>query len=341
MRLLAPPERGFGLAPYRPSSLPSRFVSSSLLIDALLHQLARLVVQLAVEERSSLSHVTDVFQLHLVHELRSQGLAHKVIADMFGLPLRTYHERIKRLDEHKTSRSKTIRDAIVGFVHGESGVTRESLDLRFRLEDERVVRSVIRDLVATGVLERRAGGQGAVYVVAAPDASESKAEQIDALALIALQGFETATIDELAEVLGARSEQISPRLTALAADGRISQVGQGSEARFASLETEIGYGQPSGRDAAIFDHVRAVVSALTAKIGGKSAAQREDEVGGSTYVFDLSETHPLAEETTSLLKQIRARSSDLRKRVLAATKPQGDTHHMRVTLYVGQWVHRD
>lgn len=316
-------------------------MSSSLLIDALLHQLARLVAQLAVEERSSLAHVADRFQLQLVQELRRRGLGHKVIADIFGLPLRTYHERIKRLDEHKLSRSKTIRDAMIGFVHKQSCVTRDSLDLRFRLDDERIVRSVLRDLVETGVLEHKTGDQGHLYVVAEPPVGESEVERIDALILIALQDIEAATVDELAEVLGASHERIALRLTALAADGRINQVVQGGEVRFASLEIEIGYGQASGRDAAIFDHVRAMVSALTAKLDGKSAAHRGDEVGGSTYVFDLSANNALAEEVTSLLQQVRDRASDLRRRVLAVRGSEGNSHHARVTVYVGQWVHRE
>lgn len=314
-------------------------MATSLLIDALLHQLARLVAQLAVEERSSLAHVADRFQLHLVQELRRRGLGHKVIADIFGLPLRTYHERIKRLDEHKLSRLKTIRDAMIGFVHGQSCVTRDSLDLRFRLEDERIVRSVIRDLVETGVLEHSAGDHGQLFVVAQPLVVVT--EQIDALILIALQDFEAATVDDLVKVLGASHEQIAQRLTVLAADGRINQVLQDGELRFGSLEIEIGYGEASGRDAAIFDHVRAMVSALTAKLDGKSAAHRGDEVGGSTYVFDLCTKDALSEEVSSLLQQVRDRASELRRRVLAVSGAESNPHHARVTLYVGQWIQRE
>lgn len=313
-------------------------MSSSLLIDALLHQLARLVAQLAVEERSSLAHVADRFQLHLVQELRRRGLGHKVVADIFGLPLRTYHERIKRLDEDKRSRSRTIRDAMLAFVHGQSSVTRDSLDLRFRLEDERIVRSVLRDLLKTGVITRKPGDQ---LVATELPSDSSTVEQIDALILIALQDFETANANDLAEVLGASHEQITERLTALAADGRISQVAPIDEMRFARLEIEIGYGQASGRDAAIFDHVRAMVNALTAKLDGKTAAHREDEVGGSTYVFDLWANDALSEEVTSLLQQVRDRASDLRKRVLSVTGSESKSYNSRVTLYVGQSVQRE
>lgn len=52
--------------------------------------------------------------LSLVTELKDQGLGNKVIADMFGLALRTYHKRVRRYSESATDRGISLWDEATG-----------------------------------------------------------------------------------------------------------------------------------------------------------------------------------------------------------------------------------
>lgn len=77
----------------------------SLLIDASVRQTTVLIRQLATTATRMTAHVaTDVF-VSLVEELEDQGLGSKVIADMFGLALRTYHKRVRRYSESVPDRA--------------------------------------------------------------------------------------------------------------------------------------------------------------------------------------------------------------------------------------------
>ena len=70
----------------------------NLLIDNIVRQTTVLVAQLATAAggRAPLAHVAGQVFVELVRELKAQGLGNKVIADMFGLTLRTYHDRVRR-----------------------------------------------------------------------------------------------------------------------------------------------------------------------------------------------------------------------------------------------------
>ena len=79
-----------------------------LLIDAIVRQTTVLIAQLATASgvRTPLAHIANQVFLDLVNELRAQGLGNKVIADMFGLALRTYHRRVNQLAESNTFRGR-------------------------------------------------------------------------------------------------------------------------------------------------------------------------------------------------------------------------------------------
>jgi predicted acetyltransferase len=50
--------------------------------------------------------------LSLVRELERQGIGQKVIADMFGLALRSYQQKVQRLSESATDRGLTLWEAV-------------------------------------------------------------------------------------------------------------------------------------------------------------------------------------------------------------------------------------
>jgi len=70
------------------------------LIDALVQQTTVLIAQLSTAAgfRSPLSHVADQVFLSLAQEIERQGVSRKVVADMFGLALRTYQRKVQRLE---------------------------------------------------------------------------------------------------------------------------------------------------------------------------------------------------------------------------------------------------
>ena len=81
-----------------------------ILIDAIVRQTMVLIAQLSTIDgmRSPLSHVADEVFVGLVRELESQGVGKKVIADMFGLALRSYRQKVQRLSESVTQRGVTL-----------------------------------------------------------------------------------------------------------------------------------------------------------------------------------------------------------------------------------------
>jgi hypothetical protein len=90
----------------------------TVLIDAVVRQTTVLIAQLATAAggRAPLAHTANQVFVDLVRELKEQGLGNKVIADMFGLALRTYHGKVRRLSESTTVRGKSLWEATLEFV---------------------------------------------------------------------------------------------------------------------------------------------------------------------------------------------------------------------------------
>jgi hypothetical protein len=72
-----------------------------LLIDDIVRQTTLLIAQLSTAAglRAPLARIADQVFLELGRELEAQGVAQKVAADMFGLALRSYQLKLKRLGE--------------------------------------------------------------------------------------------------------------------------------------------------------------------------------------------------------------------------------------------------
>src|SRR5512142_3488740 len=101
-------------------------MNERMLIDAIVRQTVILIAQLSTADgvRSPLSHVADEVFLGLVQQLESQGLGKKVIADMFGLALRSYQQKVQRLGESATQRGVTLWGAIHSFISSVPSATR-------------------------------------------------------------------------------------------------------------------------------------------------------------------------------------------------------------------------
>jgi hypothetical protein len=86
-----------------------------LLIDSIVRQTTVLIAQLATAAggRAPLAHTANQVFADLIRELKEQGLGTKVIADMFGLTLRTYHNRVRRLAESSTFKGRSVWEAVL------------------------------------------------------------------------------------------------------------------------------------------------------------------------------------------------------------------------------------
>lgn len=121
-----------------------------------MRQTTVLIAQLstAAGVRSPLGHIADEIFSGLVSELNQLGVSNKVIADMFGMALRSYRQKVRRLGDSATSRGTTLWSAVQEFLAEREWSTRDEVLARFKHDDEVSVRSILNDLVETGLAVR-------------------------------------------------------------------------------------------------------------------------------------------------------------------------------------------
>ena len=75
-----------------------------LLVDGIVRQTTILIAQLSTTAgvRAPLAHVADQVFLDLAREIEGQGVSRKVVADMFGLAIRSYQKKVRRLTAGST-----------------------------------------------------------------------------------------------------------------------------------------------------------------------------------------------------------------------------------------------
>jgi hypothetical protein len=319
-----------------------------VLIDSIVRQTTVLVAQLATSAgaRAPLAHVANQVFLELVGELKAQGLGNKVIADMFGLALRTYHARVRRLSESKTYQGRSLWEAVLEYVQSKGGtVLRAEVLRRFQYDDEASVRGVLKDLVDSGMLFRSGREQATSYRAAElSDVAEVSAQQTEEeaanLVWVAVHRSGPATQAEIARVLAIGEQELSGALRWLVDAGRV-EVLTGDEPRYRCQSIVIPVGAPVGWEAAVFDHFQALVTALVTKLqSGRLQAHLEDVIGGTTYHFDVWPQHPHREEVLSFLKDVRAKGLALRHKVEGYNAQVGLPREEpeRVIFYAGQTV---
>ena len=318
-------------------------MNASLLIHAIVRQTTVLIATLATTsgQRAQLAAVANVVFADLVRELRDQGLGNKVIADMFGLALRTYHRKIARLSGSRTLQGRSLWEAVLAHIQQQGAVSRSELVQRFANDDEATLHSVVADLVSSGLVERE-GTEDTTRLRASralveQDASLAPAA-LDAMVLVALHRGGPLSAAGVAALVPAAEAEIDASLVRLAADALIARVGE----RYSCETCVIQFGEAAGWEAAVFDHYQAMVSAIVTKLrAGKRRAELADKIGGSTFAFDVWDGHPLEAEILGYLRSMRERGIELRQRLEqyeATASPPAGAKTRRVTAYVGQSV---
>lgn len=314
-----------------------------VLIDAIVRQTTVLIAQLSTSAgiRAPLAHVADRVFLELASEIEAQGVGRKVVADMFGLALRSYQKKVQRLTESATVRNRTLWEAVLDYLAEHGSVTRERIFERFRNDPEQSVAAVLSDLSSEGLVYVTGKGQSTVYGLSseadrARVAENARKESVRGIVWQALYRA-PATVPELSQALGLDAKSVQAAVEALVAEGRVQQSG----AQFRAETFLVPVGAELGWEAAVFDHFSAVARAVAAKLrGGVPRSGERDVIGGATLTFEIKKGHPREREVLETLARVRRDVNDLWARVEEHNRdnPLHERETVRVTFYFGQNV---
>jgi hypothetical protein len=320
-------------------------VNTKLLVDGIVRQTTILIAQVSTAAgiRAPLAHIADQVFLDLAREIEAQGVGRKVIADMFGIALRSYQKKVRRLTESESSRSRTLWQAVLETLSSGS-VTRARLLERFQYDGEREVLAVLNDLITSGLIYCTGRGSGALYgLTTAADRQALSNDDGHALYHIAwmkvFQG-EATTRQALSSSLGVPLAQIDAALVALRSDGRLEE-GEDGTLRASNLVVPVG--AALGWETAILDHFAAMARAIASKIQlGRTQSSEADQVGGATLTFTIGPNHPFENDVLGLLSDVRERVNELWSKVSEHNREHAPNpeDRVRVTFYFGQAVQR-
>jgi hypothetical protein len=323
-------------------------MSRTLLIDSIVRQTTVLIASLATAagHRPSLAHVANQVLANLVTELKAQGLGNKVIADMFGMALRTYHDRVARLAESQSETGRSLWDAVLGYIEDRELILRADVLRRFSRDGDAMVRGVLRDLVNSGLVFRSGQGDHTAYRASTPDERKlsggSDGEADANMILVAIHRHGPCKAADVQKLVPLAEAALEPLLARLVTTGRLVREEAPDGARYRLDRIYIPCGASEGWDAAVLDHYQAVITAICAKLrGGGTQARADESIGGSTYHLDVWEGHPLEREALGFLASMRRQAVALRSAVEAhngAHARPPDAREIRIISYVGQAV---
>ncbi len=292
-------------------------MKSQVLIDAIVRQTTVLIARLSTAEgvRSPLGHIANEVFSGLVSELETQGVSKKVIADMFGMALRSYRQKVQRLGESATSRGVTLWSAVQTHLAGRESTTRAELLERFRYDDESSIRGILNDLVESGFVVRSGRGEETRYRVATEEElrdvgatmSEQPSDSLAALVWLQVYREGPLSLERLSQLVPQSRDALQDALTSLTTDGRVRKQQLDGEDVYTAEHVLVPLGEAAGWEAAVVDHHRTVLNAIAAKItSGTRVSAKRDEVGGTTLTFDLWPGHPKEAEVRRLLAATRS-----------------------------------
>ena len=322
-------------------------MNTRALIDLVVGQTTILIAQLATTAglRAPVAHLANQVFLDLVSALEAQGLGRKVIADMFGLALRSYQQKVRRLSESSTDQGRSLWEAVFDYLNEREVASRADVLRRFRRDDEASVRGILNDLVETGLVYRTGRGPSTVYRITPEDDldravdPETVRRNVESLVWIHVYRMGPITVQELQERLHFDAEQIDEALSALRDEGRVRPTESGDA--FVCDQVLVGLGDAAGWEAAVFDHFQAMVTALCVKLRqGATSSGHSDRIGGTTLSFDVWDGHPYEERVYGLLQQVRDDLIPLWDEVAEynADKRARAERGSKVTFYFGQTV---
>src|SRR5262249_13160521 len=158
-------------------------------------------------------------------------LGNKVIADMFGLALSTYHSKVRRLSESRTERGRSLWDVTLAHVREHGPLDQPAVLDRFKYDDEASVRGVLNDLVESGIVFRSGRGDRTTYRAAHPEELNLQALESSAgatnLVWLAVHRIGPATREAIANVVPFELQTLQAALDELTRDGRVQRSEEG------------------------------------------------------------------------------------------------------------------
>lgn len=324
-------------------------MKSQVLIDAIVRQTTVLIARLSTAEgaRSPLGHIASEVFSGLVSELENQGVSKKVIADMFGMALRSYRQKVQRVGESATSRGVTLWSAVQSYLVEHGSASRSEVLERFKYDDEVSVRGILNDLVESGFIVRSGRGEKTSYRPATEEELRDFGAALEGqpghslAALVWLQIYREgpSSLDRLAQLIPVSRENLEEALAMLTSDGRVSESTPNGETLYTAEHVLIPVGESAGWEAAVVDHHRTVLNALAAKItSGNRSSAKSDEVGGTTLTFDLWPGHPNEQKVRQLLAKTRAEIIPLWEEVTKYNESDQGEGVYQVHFYCGQYL---
>lgn len=323
-------------------------MDTKLLIDGIVRQTTLLIAQLSTAAgiRAPLSHIADQVFLSLARDIEAQGVGRKVVADMFGLALRTYQKKMQRLTASVTEPERTLWQAVLEVLIQEGSVSRARMLQLFARDGEKETIGVLTDLVNSGLAYTSGRGASMLYgtTSSADQQRMSEAQGADAIAnmmWVAIYREPTVSLAELCRRFPLSEAAVSAALGQLESDGRVQRRGHDLDARFEAKLFSVPVGSEVGWESAVYDHFQAVTSAIAGKLQHSGARSlKSDIIGGATLSFDLYPGHPQEKRVYGLLQSVRSSVNALWQEVRRANeaRPICDDERIKVTFYFGQNV---
>jgi hypothetical protein len=316
------------------------------LIDSFVRHTTVLIAQVATTAgvRAPLAHVANRVFLDLVTEIERQGVSRKVVADMFGLALRSYQHKVRRLSESATDPGRTLWEAVYDFLREREVASREEVLARFSADDDASVRSILNDLVESGLVYKTGRGHDSVFRLTSEEelgrtSGARTGQALEAAVWFHVYRHGPISQPQLAQALHAQPSDIAAALHALVSDGRVTREDEGDEVSYRSVRCVVPLGDSAGWEAALVDHFQMVIAAICTKLrNGNTRALPDEEIGGSNYTFDVWPGHPADARVRALLATTRASTSALWDEVAAYNRTQDLARQRatRVSFYFGQ-----
>lgn len=318
-----------------------------VLINTIVQQTTVLIAHLATLGglRIPVAQVANQVFLDLSKELQSQGVKKNVIADMFGMALRTYHRRVRAIAECQTDKGCNVWEAVLDFIRKKEPVSARQVLQRFHNDDSNIVSGVLNDLANTGLVYRAGQADHAIYRIAAEaDFLESdcsaRREANEYLIWLTVYRCGPVSLQSLSLQTHLEEAACNEALETLLADGRVKEQRTKNETTYKSDRFDVVVGSSKGWEAAVLDHFQAMVSAVCVKLrSGIHHSANNEATGGGTYSFDVWPGHPLEYEARSTLSRVRTMVNHLRDRI--------DEHNRKVSIpnaidqvvfYMGQYI---
>jgi hypothetical protein len=211
---------------------------------------------------------------------------------------------------------------------------------RYASDDETLIRGVLHDLCDSGLLACSGKGADAEYRARSErelrrQVTRANERGLDELLWAFVYRGGPVDAASLAKRLHMEPDAMRLRLDALVTRGRLEL----NHGRYEAHELVIPLDAEAGWEAAVFDHVQAMVQTICQRLRAMSAPAAPQTVGGSTYSFDVWDGHPMLAEVEGTLGRFRAAHSQLRARVEAYNAKHGMPRAFRqVVVYGGQCV---